>query len=166
MIDKNGYRLNVGIIITNPQGKLFWGKRVGNANAWQFPQGGVNPYETLKETMFRELNEETGLSKQDVEIISITQRWISYTLPENMRRHFQNPLCIGQRQKWFLLRLVSGDEKICLTSGATPEFDHWCWVDYWHPVKQVIFFKRKSYQKVLKEFEHLVQSYADLPTHK
>lgn len=157
MIDKSGYRLNVGIILANQDGKLFLGKRIGSKNAWQFPQGGVSAYETLKETMYRELAEEVGLSENDVEILSITRHWLYYKLPTHMRRHQQTPLCIGQKQRWFLLLLTSSDDKINLTKIHSPEFDNWEWVDYWYPLSKVIYFKREIYLKVLKEFEHIIK---------
>ncbi|MCL5260219.1 MAG: RNA pyrophosphohydrolase [Gammaproteobacteria bacterium] len=157
MIDRDGFRLNIGIILSNDQGQLFWGKRVGSADAWQFPQGGMLPYETIYETMYRELTEEIGLNKNDVEIIGVTKRWLRYRLPHHMRRYFQSPLCIGQKQKWFLLKLTSKEENICLTCTAKPEFVSWKWVDYWQPLDQVIYFKREIYQKVLKEFEPMLK---------
>jgi putative (di)nucleoside polyphosphate hydrolase len=153
VIDKDGYRLNVGIILINSLGKLFWGKRVGSVNAWQFPQGGMLPYETLEETMYRELDEEVGLSLNDVEIVAVTRRWLSYKLPTYMRRYSQVPLCVGQKQKWFLLRLVSPENCICLNKRGHPEFDAWQWVDYWYPVDNVIFFKKHIYKSVLGELE-------------
>jgi putative (di)nucleoside polyphosphate hydrolase len=156
VIDRSGYRLNIGIILINDQGKIFWGKRVGSANAWQFPQGGMLPYETLEETMYRELTEEVGLTKEDVKIVSVTRRWLSYRLPTYMRRHTQIPLCVGQKQKWFLLRLISDESKICLDIGSHPEFEAYRWVDYWYPVDNVIFFKRHIYKTVLTEFEKIV----------
>ncbi len=155
VIDSNGYRLNIGIILTNDQGKIFWGKRVGSANAWQFPQGGMLPYETLEETMYRELMEEVGLDRSDVQILGITRKWLSYRLPTYMRRVTQLPLCIGQKQKWFFLRLISSEDNIGLNKGSHPEFAEYRWVDYWYPVENVIFFKRHIYQTVLKEFEYL-----------
>jgi putative (di)nucleoside polyphosphate hydrolase len=149
MIDRHGYRLNVGIILANGENMLFWGKRPNHKNAWQFPQGGVNPYETLKETMYRELTEETGLFSEDVEILGITKRWLYYRLPFHFQRHDKKPLCIGQRQKWFLLRLIADENKISLSNS--PEFVDWQWVDYWHPLKRVISFKREVYRKALVE---------------
>lgn len=156
MIDKDGFRLNVGIIIINKQGKLFWGKRA-KSHGWQFPQGGVNSYETLKETMYRELAEEVGLEKQDVKILSITKRWLRYKLPVRMRRKTSLPVCIGQKQKWFLLLLTSEDNKINLKKTQKPEFLSWSWIDYWDPLKNVIFFKKEIYSKVLQEFEPIVK---------
>ena len=155
MIDRDGYRLNVGIILANKKGQLFWGKRT-KSQGWQFPQGGVHPYETLEETMYRELNEEVGLIKKDVEIIATTKRWLRYKLPTKMQRHIETPLCIGQKQKWFLLLLTGPDSRICLTANKKPEFNKWNWVDYWEPLKQVIYFKRATYRKVLTEFEPVI----------
>jgi len=157
MIDPQGYRLNVGIVIINRNGELFWGKRV-KANGWQFPQGGVNPYETLEETMYRELKEEVGLSEKDVKILTITKRWLRYKLPVHMRHSDKTPVCIGQKQKWFLLSLTEDDNKIDLNLGEKPEFNGWRWVQYWFPLKQVVYFKRDIYKKVLEEFEPAVKS--------
>lgn len=156
MIDKQGFRLNVGIILVNQKRDVFWGKRVGQDDAWQFPQGGLQDYETVEEAMYRELSEEIGLKPEDVEVIAVTKRWLRYRLPKHLRRYHQKPLCIGQKQKWFLLRLVSGENSICLNNTPSPEFDKWCWVDYWHPISQVIQFKRCVYKAALQEFESLL----------
>jgi len=159
MIDSRGYRLNVGIIVTNKKGQLFWGKRV-KASGWQFPQGGVQPYETLEETMYRELKEEVGLAAEDIKILSVTKRWLRYKLPEHMTHYAKTSQpCIGQKQKWFLLSLNEDDNKINLNTGAKPEFTEWRWVDYWFPLKQVIYFKRGVYKKVLTEFEHTINQH-------
>lgn len=158
MIDRNGFRLNVGIIITNNKGQLFWGKRV-KASGWQFPQGGVQPYETLEETMYRELKEEVGLNPDDIKLIAITKRWLYYKLPEHMVHHNKtNTTCIGQKQKWFLLRLNESEENIDLAAGIKPEFSDWRWIEYWLPLKQVVYFKHEVYKKVLTEFEYKVES--------
>lgn len=157
MINNRGYRLGVGIIIVNKENQVFWGKRVGNKDAWQFPQGGVLPYETLEETMYRELKEEVGLSPEDVVILGVTRRWLHYKLPTHLRRYFQSPLCIGQKQKWFLLRLVSGEDKICLEQES-PEFGAWKWVDYWYPVQNVVFFKKQIYHQALTDLEPFLET--------
>lgn len=155
VIDNRGYRLSVGMVLVNSEGKLFWGKRYRQRNAWQFPQGGLMPYETLEETMYRELAEEIGLTASDVKILGVTRKWLNYKLPDNLRRYFQKPLCVGQKQKWFLLKMLTADERICLEQES-PEFDAWRWVEYWYPPKHVVFFKRDLYSKVLKELESLV----------
>ncbi|KPJ68188.1 MAG: RNA pyrophosphohydrolase [Coxiella sp. DG_40] len=159
MIDRRGFRLNVGIILANDENRLFWGKRPKYKNAWQFPQGGVNPYETLKETMYRELTEETGLSQMDVSILGITKRWLYYRLPHHFQRRDKKPLCIGQKQKWFLLRLITNETKISLNNS--PEFVDWQWVDYWYPLGQVISFKREVYRKALVELRPFLLTYSE-----
>jgi putative (di)nucleoside polyphosphate hydrolase len=156
MIDRRGFRLNVGIILANDVNEVFWGKRPGYKDAWQFPQGGVSPYETLEETMYRELAEEIGLLKTDVEYLGVTKRWLYYRLPYCFQRRKQKPLCVGQKQKWFLLRLITDESKIRFDQTDSPEFTDWRWVDYWHPIQQVIAFKREVYKKALIELEPLL----------
>lgn len=149
MIDANGYRLNVGIILCNSSGKVFLGKRL-NQNAWQFPQGGLDAEEHIEDTVFRELWEEIGLEKDKVEILGHTRQWLKYKLPKKLIRTTK-PTCIGQKQKWFLLKLTGEDSDINLNLGAKPEFDDWEWVNYWFPLSQVIHFKREVYRRALKE---------------
>ncbi|NNM60150.1 MAG: RNA pyrophosphohydrolase [Legionellales bacterium] len=151
MIDKSGFRPNVGIIIVNQQGNVFWGRRVGQ-NAWQFPQGGISADETPAQAMFRELFEEVGLMPEDVKILAVTPRWLRYRLPAPLIRQHVSPVCIGQKQKWFLLQLVSDDSRIDLNQSIKPEFDTWRWVSYWYPMQQVINFKRRVYEKALRYF--------------
>lgn len=151
MIDEQGFRPNVGIIISNRQGKLFWGRRIGQ-RGWQFPQGGIMPDETAEEAMYRELEEEVGLSREDVVILAETPTWLKYRLPACfIRRHVQ-PLCIGQKQKWFLLRLVSEESNINFYRTSKPEFDAWRWVSYWYPLHGVVSFKRQVYRDALRYF--------------
>ncbi len=156
IIDRRGFRSNVGIIIINGEQQVFWAKRCGQ-EAWQFPQGGMNPGETPEQTLFRELNEEVGLEPADVQVMAVSERWLYYRLPQELIRYHSRPLCIGQKQKWFLLKLVSDESRICLTSSdCRPEFDGWRWVSYWYPIKHVIAFKKNVYVKALKEFAPLV----------
>ena len=155
MIDSDGFRPNVGIIIFNDKGQLLWAKRLGQ-DAWQFPQGGVQLNESPEEALLRELNEEVGLDPEDVEIIASTDKWLRYRLPRHLVRHNSHPVCIGQKQKWFLLRLVSDTTKIRFDLSDKPEFDHWRWVSYWYPINKVVSFKRKVYRKALGELnKHL-----------
>lgn len=162
MIDSEGFRSNVGIVICNKQGQLLWAKRIGQS-AWQFPQGGIKPSESLEEALFRELDEEVGLSAADVKILHQTQDWLHYRLPENYIRRHSDPRCIGQKQKWFLLSLESEDSKVELGKSGTPEFDDWRWVNYWYPVDQVIEFKREVYRKALEQLESSLSSYVGSP---
>ena len=148
-IDKKGFRLNVGIILLNDEKKVFLASRVGS-NAWQLPQGGINKRESFIEAMHRELFEEVGLTADNVEIIAITHDWFSYKFPKKYIKFNQNPLCIGQKQRWFLLRLLVEESYINLNTQKTPEFDY-CWVNYWDPKDIVINFKKKVYNRALKE---------------
>lgn len=152
VIDRAGYRLNVGIILINDANHVFWGKRRGH-DAWQFPQGGIMPNESATTAMYRELYEEVGLQKDDVKILGVTKRWLKYRLPEQYIRHGKHPLVIGQKQKWFLLKLVSADQKIRLDLSHSPEFDSWRWIEYHEPAQHVIFFKQQVYHLALKELE-------------
>lgn len=156
IVDRAGYRLNVGIILVNDSGRLFWGKRAGH-DAWQFPQGGLAASETAPEAMYRELREEIGLEKEDVEVLGVTKRWLNYRLPKQYLRVNSKPLVIGQKQKWYLLRLISNEQKIRLDLSDSPEFDSWRWIDYQEPQEQVIFFKKQVYAQALKELEHYLK---------
>ena len=156
MIDADGFRANVGIILANTHGQVLWAKRVGH-DAWQFPQGGIDFGETPLDAMYRELWEEVGLYPQHVKVLSQTQNWLRYRLPKRFVRQGQYPLCIGQKQKWFLLLLTSPDDKFCFTLSKKPEFNRWNWVDYWYPLKQVVYFKRDVYRNVLAEFEYVLK---------
>lgn len=155
VIDSDGYRLNVGIILINDHGRLFWARRVGQ-NAWQFPQGGIRSDESPREAMFRELHEETGLHSHHVEIVGSTRGWLKYQLPKHLIRRGVLPLCIGQKQRWFLLRMLGSDQDVRLNMSGKPEFDGWRWVSYWHPLKEVVSFKRDVYKKALNELAPLV----------
>jgi putative (di)nucleoside polyphosphate hydrolase len=150
MIDSKGYRPNVGIILCNDEGRVFWAKRMG-MNAWQFPQGGINENEDPETAMYRELWEETGLQEQHVEVLGRTRYWLRYRLPERYIRKNSQPLCIGQKQIWYILRLLTHESNVRFDHCSKPEFDGWRWVDYWEPLKDVVYFKRKVYQKAMDE---------------
>lgn len=151
MIDGDGYRPNVGIIICNKRGQVLWARRYGQ-HSWQFPQGGVNDGESPEQAMFRELFEEVGLKSDDVRILAVSRHWLRYKLPKRLVRWDSKPVCLGQKQKWFLIRLEGKESQICFDSCGHPEFDDWRWVSYWYPVRQVVSFKRDVYRKALKEF--------------
>ncbi len=158
MIDADGYRANVGIILVNQQGRLFWAKRVGQKNAWQFPQGGVDLNESTENAMFRELAEEIGLKRDDVEVVAATEGWLRYSLPKKYIRYHSKPLCIGQKQKWYLLKLITDEKNLRLDKSPKPEFDCYRWVNYWYPLKDVVPFKRRVYRLALKEFAGFVET--------
>jgi putative (di)nucleoside polyphosphate hydrolase len=155
VIDAEGFRANVGIILSHADRRLFWARRVGRAG-WQFPQGGLQPGETAEEALFRELGEEVGLAPGQVEVLGSTRDWLRYRLPARYQRHDSQPLCIGQKQRWFLLRLEDEDRAVRLDDSEAPEFDDWRWVDYWEPLADVIFFKRGVYREALTELAPLL----------
>lgn len=159
-IDADGFRANVGMIVACETGEVLWARCTRN-RGWQFPQGGIDVGETAEDAMFRELYEELGLTERDVGIIGRTSGWLRYRLPERYQRKHVSPRCIGQKQIWFVLRLVAPEEAIRLTAVDHPEFDRWRWVGWWHPVKDVIFFKRRVYDRALTELAPLV--FADGP---
>lgn len=155
MIDADGFRPNVGIVLAREDGKVFWARRAGQ-DGWQFPQGGMNTDETPIEAMYRELTEETGLQPTDVDVLAETPGWLRYRLPRRMRRRNQYPVCIGQKQVWFLLQFKADDSAFQLDHADKPEFDHYRWVDFWYPPRHVIPFKRRVYQRALRYFEPLL----------
>lgn len=155
MIDSEGYRANVGIILCNSDGRVFWAKRI-RQRSWQFPQGGIRRNETPEEAMYRELAEEVGLQPEHVEIVACTKGWLRYRLPKRLIRRHRKPVCIGQKQVWFLLRMVGKESDVHLDLSDRPEFDYWRWVDYWYPLKVVVPFKRQVYLRALREFAPLL----------
>lgn len=156
MIDSDGYRPNVGIILCNGQGHLLWARRIGQ-DAWQFPQGGIQSHESPEQALYRELREEVGLECHHVEILGCTRDWLRYDLPKRFIRHGSQPVCIGQKQIWYLLRLLGTDDDVQLDVGEKPEFDGWRWVDYWYPIDKVVSFKQEVYRNALEELAPLLQ---------
>lgn len=155
MIDVDGFRPNVGIMLANDQHELLWARRIGQ-NAWQFPQGGIDHGESPEQALFRELHEEVGLTAEDVQVLGCTRGWLRYYLPKRFVRRNAWPRCIGQKQVWFLLQLTAPEERVRLDLSPKPEFDHWRWVPYWHPINEVVFFKRRVYRRALQELEPLL----------
>ena len=144
MIDPDGYRPNVGIVLMHPDGRVFWARRV-RRDGWQFPQGGMNTDETPLEAMYRELREETGLLPDHVAVLGVTPGWLRYRLPPRAVRRHDRLVCIGQKQVWFLLQFTGEDADLRLDLTDKPEFDHWRWVDFWYPMEHVVTFKRGVY---------------------
>lgn len=152
MIDADGFRPNVGIIVRHPHepGRVLWAKRIGQ-DAWQFPQGGIKRGEAPIDACYREMEEELGLKREHVEMLGHTEGWLKYRLPKHLVRRGRKPACIGQKQVWFLVRLTAEESQIRFDRGFTPEFDQWRWTDYWRPLDEVIAFKRDVYEAALRQ---------------
>jgi putative (di)nucleoside polyphosphate hydrolase len=154
-IDSDGYRACVGIILSNKQGQVLWAKRAGHSD-WQFPQGGIQQDEATETAMYRELMEEVGLQPQQITILGCTSAWLHYDIPRQYRRSIRAQAIKGQKQIWYLLRLLGKDDDVCLDGTDCPEFDEWCWVKYWYPLQHIITFKRQVYEQALTELEPLL----------
>ena len=122
------YRSNVAAILRNAKGEILICERLGVPGAWQFPQGGISAGESPEQALYRELHEEIGLTEDAVQVLASTKGWLRYRLPRRFIRDEHKPVCIGQKQKWFLLRLLTDDESVQLDLNEKPEFDHWQWV--------------------------------------
>jgi len=150
MLDRDGYRPNVGIVLCNARNEVFWGKRI-KEHSWQFPQGGIKHGETPEQAMFRELEEEVGLKAHHVKILGRTRNWLRYKVPAQWVRREWRSSYKGQKQIWFLLRLIAPDSEVSLRASEHPEFDAWRWHEYWIPLENVIEFKREVYIQALNE---------------
>lgn len=150
MIDRDGYRPNVAIILCNARNEVFWGKRI-REHSWQFPQGGIKHGEAPEDAMYRELEEETGLKREHVKILGRTKSWLHYNVPSHWVKREWRGTYKGQKQIWYLLRLTGRDHDIQLRASDHPEFDAWRWHDYWVPLDTVIEFKRDVYRKALHQ---------------
>lgn len=159
MIDPDGYRPNVGIVLVRPDGRVFWARRISR-DGWQFPQGGMNSDETPEEAMYRELAEEVGLTCSDVRLLGCTRGWLRYRLPRRCIRHNERPTCVGQKQVWFLLEMRCPDSYIRFDATDSPEFSEFRWVDFWYPLQAVVSFKREVYARALGTFQPIVEGFA------
>ena len=150
MLDRDGFRPNVGIILLNQKNQVFWGKRI-RTHSWQFPQGGIDRGESPEQAMFRELHEEVGLQPTHVRVVARTRDWLRYEVPDRYIRRDARGHYKGQKQIWYLLQLVGHDWDLNLRATNHPEFDAWRWHDYWVPLEVVVEFKRGVYEMALTE---------------
>ena len=155
MLDRDGFRPNVGIILLNQKSQVFWGKRI-RTHSWQFPQGGIDRGENPEQAMFRELHEEVGLHPQHVHVLARTRDWLRYEVPDRFIRRDARGHYKGQKQIWFLLQLVGHDWDLNLRATNHPEFDAWRWNDFWVPLDLVVEFKRGVYEMALTELSRYV----------
>lgn len=155
MLDRDGFRPNVGIILLNQRSQVFWGKRI-RTHSWQFPQGGIDRGENPEQAMLRELHEEVGLHPQHIQVLARTRDWLRYEVPDRFIRRDARGHYKGQKQIWFLLQLVGHDWDVNLRATTHPEFDAWRWNDYWVPLDLVVEFKRGVYEMALTELSRFV----------
>ena len=155
MLDREGFRPNVGIILLNQKNQVFWGKRI-RTHSWQFPQGGIDRGESPEQAMFRELHEEVGLLPEHVRIVARTRDWLRYEVPDRFIRRDARGHYKGQKQIWYLLQLVEPDWNINLRATSHPEFDAWRWNDFWVPLDVVVEFKRGVYEMALTELSRFL----------
>jgi putative (di)nucleoside polyphosphate hydrolase len=165
MLDRDGFRPNVGIILLNQRSQVFWGKRI-RTHSWQFPQGGIDRGENPEQAMFRELHEEVGLLPQHVQVLARTRDWLRYEVPDRFIRRDARGHYKGQKQIWFLLHLVGHDWDLNLRATDHPEFDAWRWNDYWVPLDVVVEFKRGVYEMALTELSRFVPRFDARPDHR
>jgi putative (di)nucleoside polyphosphate hydrolase len=158
MLDREGFRPNVGIILLNQKNQVFWGKRI-RTHSWQFPQGGIDRGESPEQAMFRELHEEVGLLPEHVRIVARTRDWLRYEVPDRFIRRDARGFYKGQKQIWYLLQLVAQDWNVNLRATNHPEFDAWRWNDFWVPLDLVVEFKRGVYEMALTELSRYLPRY-------
>jgi putative (di)nucleoside polyphosphate hydrolase len=146
------YRSGVGVLLINQNKKIFVGKRIDNqSDSWQMPQGGIDAGEDEDVAMFRELQEETGISSQFVKIIKKSDNYFYYDLPYKLQKKFWGGKYLGQRQRWYLLEFLGDDLNINITTQE-PEFSEWKWVDKADLINLIVNFKRELYQQIISEF--------------
>lgn len=162
MLDQEGFRPNVGIVLLNKKNQIFLGKRIGEFS-WQLPQGGIKSGELPEQAMLRELFEEVGLLPKHVTILGRTRDWLRYEVPDHYVRRDIRGHYRGQKQIWFLLKMLGQDSDIQLLNNAKPEFDAWRWEEYWQVPDLVIDFKKQVYQLALEELEQFMNAQPSKP---
>lgn len=157
------YRPCVGVMLANPAGQVFVGKRIdtrensgGEGDFWQMPQGGIDPGEELREAALRELYEETGVAAAHVTILAQTADELLYDLPEELLGKLWRGQYRGQRQHWLLMRFSGADADIRLDAHKHPEFSEWKWVSPEILPDLIVPFKKRVYRAVLEEFRELI----------
>jgi putative (di)nucleoside polyphosphate hydrolase len=146
------YRFGVGVMIINENKDIFVGKRIDNkSDAWQMPQGGIDSGEDEDEAMFRELEEETGIIKSNVDLVTKSSGYFYYNLPYKLQKKFWGGKYLGQRQRWYLVEFKGQDNQVNIDTRE-PEFSNWKWISPQEIIHSIVSFKRPLYEEVMKEF--------------
>lgn len=146
------YRPCVGVMLMNREGLVFAGQRIDSPSpAWQMPQGGIDEGEKPSDAAYRELWEETGVTRDLVEKVAKTHGWVTYDLPPELLGKVWGGKYQGQKQKWFLFRFLGTDDQIRIDTEH-PEFQSWRWIDVDEMVAAIVPFKRAVYEEVVRSF--------------
>ena len=146
------YRPCVGVVLIDARGLVFAGQRIDSPTpAWQMPQGGIDEGEKPREAAYRELWEETGVTRDKVEFVGKTHGWVTYDLPPELLGRVWGGKYRGQKQKWFLFRFTGQDSDIRIASEH-PEFSTWRWILADEMVESIVPFKRSVYEAVIRSF--------------
>ncbi len=153
------YRPGVGLMVLNTKGEVFLGERLDNPGAWQMPQGGIDDEDgdSLEDTIFRELYEETGISSDRAEIIAMTEDWLKYDLPDHLIPKVWNGAFRGQKQKWVLIQFSGHDAEINLSTHRHQEFGNWQWASIDRALDIIVQFKRHTYEAAIEEFKPVLK---------
>lgn len=150
------YRPCVGVMLLNRVGLVFAGQRVDNpADAWQMPQGGIDPGESPRDAALRELGEEVGVGADQVEVLRESAVWLPYDLPRALVPRLWKGRYRGQTQRWFAMRFLGADDAIDIAT-AEPEFRAWTWMRRNDLIDKIVPFKRDTYARVFDEFADLI----------
>lgn len=153
--DDRPYRPCVGVMLINHAGDVFVGNRIDTpGDHWQMPQGGIDKGEVALDAAFRELEEETGVPRDKVELVRLSEDWLRYDLPPDVSRQIWKGRFRGQKQKWAAFRFLGNDTDIVLDNHK-PEFDAWRWVPMTSLPDLVVEFKRQIYTQVVSDFSDL-----------
>ena len=152
------YRPNVGVVLFNPAGRVWLGRRVRTPGPynWQFPQGGVDAGEDWETAARRELLEETGVSS--AEVLAVTPDWITYDFPPGHGGSKAARGFLGQKQKWFAMRFTGDDSEVDLQAHPPIEFDAWRWGQLDEVRSLIVPFKRAAYGQVIAAFARFAAS--------
>lgn len=146
------YRPAAGVMLLNHDGRVWVGQRLDSTlEAWQMPQGGLDPGEAAEDGALRELEEETGISRDKVEILARAPGELLYDLPDDLLGKIWKGKWRGQRQSWFLMRFTGTDADVNLQT-TEPEFRAWKWADPQELPELIVPFKQGLYRDILKAF--------------